>query len=129
MQKVRNLRGVIETEIGGKSARLVTFGHVASALGRTTTCVRQWETVGTFPEAPFRLTKGQLRLYPAEFVRLLNQIRLDGYLGRRLDETDRRRFQLEVWGALDLALATFKSEPGGVAEQQSDDEMGESRQA
>lgn len=125
MVKPRNLRHPISATIDGKSITLVSVGHIAAELGRTRTCLRQWEDAGTFPPAPYRLVKGQLRLYPADFLKAIRQIKQERRLGKRLDETDRRLFQLAVWHALDLALAPMRIEPNVVTDSSSGAEGGE----
>ena len=117
---IKNHRNEIQIEIDGRSISLVTVGYVAHVLRRTTTCLRQWEVAGLFPPAPYRLTKGQLRLYPTDFLKALDQIQQDGHLGKRLDKSDWRRFQLAFWNALDLALVPM-SEPNGVTDGDSDE--------
>jgi hypothetical protein len=95
MVKIRNFRHPIHCEINGKSVTFVTIGHCARIMGRTTACVKHWEAIGLFPPAAYRLAKGQLRLYPQDFLRSLGQLDL-AYLGRRMDRSDWRRFQIAV---------------------------------
>ena len=64
MDKIKNLRRPVVVEINGATVTLVTIGHMARALRRTTMRLKQWEECGVFPPAPYRLVKGQQRLYP-----------------------------------------------------------------
>jgi hypothetical protein len=127
-KSVKNLRHPIQIEINGTSITLVTVGYCTTALGRTSACLKQWESIGLFPSAPYRLGPNRLRLYPLDFVKAIARIKEEGYMGRRMDRPDWRRFQLAVWNAHDAALAPLKSEVGGVVERWPDDGTGEGRQ-
>src|SRR5665213_2144202 len=98
----------ITAEINGKSVTFVTIGYCALALHRTTACLKLWERSGLFPSAEYRLSRSQIRLYPIDFLRAIARISDEGYLGRRMDRSDWRRFQLAVWGAHDASLAPLR---------------------
>ena len=97
------LRSPIRTEIDGRACTLLTIGHVALALGRTTWTIRHWTRLGLFPEAPFDLypdePRRRRRLFPEAYVVALADIADQGYLEGRLDRDQWRRFQLDVWAA------------------------------
>ncbi len=103
VEMVKGLRGPICTEIDGRQWTLLTVGYVAHALRRTVWTVKYWERIGLFPAAPF-ISNGdvpstRLRLYPRQFVDALEEIVARGYLGKRLDRDDWRRFRHEVFAA------------------------------
>ncbi len=111
------LRSPIRTEIDGRTCILLTIGHVALALGRTTWTVRYWTRLGLLPEAPFDLHPDEprlrKRLYPESYVLALADIANRGYLGPRLDRDRWRRFQLDVWEAFRMTVVPLT---GGVAD-------------
>jgi hypothetical protein len=127
MAKPKNLRRPIQSNINGKSVTLVTIGFCALALGRTTACLKNWETHGIFPPAAFRVARSRHRLYPEDFLSSISHIKDQGYLGRRMNRSNWRRFQTEVWNAHLAALAPFRSEDG-VIELCTDGESREGRQ-
>lgn len=121
VQHIKDLRRPITIEINGKAMKFLTIGHVAAAVHRTTACIKLWERTGLFPVAPYRLTQNQMRIYPQDFVRSLHRIREQGYLGRRLERSDWRRFQTDVWRAMGNALPA-EEEPNVVTHSASDNE-------
>ena len=110
-KRIPNLHRPIEMEIGGQTVTLLTVGHVAKALGRTTATIKWWEGIGLFPRAPLRLypdlPAANRRLYPSEFVRALRQMNFD-YLGTRLDHRDFQRFHDEVVEVFEEAMAPIR---------------------
>jgi hypothetical protein len=115
---VKYLRSPIKTEIAGRPCTLLTIGHLAQALGRTTWTVRHWTRIGLLPQAPFDMwpddPRRRRRLYPQPFVLALAEIAAMGYMGPRLDRNQWRRFQLEVWEAF---AATVVPLADGVGER------------
>ena len=111
------LRSPIHTEVGGRPCTLLTIGHVAHALGRTTWTVRYWTRLGLLPEPAFHLNPGNPRarrtLYPGPYVLALADIADRGYVGPRLDRDQWRRFQLDVWAAYQETVLPLT---GGVAD-------------
>ena len=108
MRSTRGLRHPISALVNGQPTTLLTVGHVAAALGRTTTCLKEWERMGLFPPAPYRLRGSRARVYPEQFVKSISLIRDQGYVGRRLHRSDWERFQSEVWRAYKEALKTLR---------------------
>lgn len=74
MRKIKNHRRPIQITMNGKSVTFVTIGFCAAALGRTTTSLKRWEGMGLFPPAPYRLVRGQLRVYPEDFLQSITEI-------------------------------------------------------
>ena len=97
----RGLRHPIATEIQGQQCTLLTIGHVALALGRTTWTVRYWTRLGLLPQAPFDVypddPRRRRRLFPEAYVVALAEIAEQGYMDPRLERGQWRRFQLDVW--------------------------------
>lgn len=108
VEKVRNLRRPIYKEIGGHDYALFTIGYIASVLGRTVWTVKYWERIGLFPKAAFMLSpnvsRTRRRLYPEAFVDRLDDIVKQGYLGKRMNRADWRRFQHEVFAAFEATV-------------------------
>ena len=117
MSRIKNLRRPITATINGKSITLLTIGHVAHAVGRTTASVKYWERCGLFPLSQFWLSPDDspaqpLRLYPETFVKSLIQIRQEDYLGARLDRDQWPRFYEDVTAAYERAMAPLRDHPG-----------------
>jgi hypothetical protein len=119
------LRLPIRTEIGGRACTLLSIGHVAHALRRTTWTVRYWERIGLLPESPFVLNpdvpRTRRRLYPEGFVNRLGEIADRGYLGKRLDHEQWQQFHDEVLAAYWATVAPLLS---GVTAGQLDEGAG-----
>jgi hypothetical protein len=105
------LRSPIRTEIEGRTCSLLTIGHVAIALGRTTWTIRYWIRLGLLPEAPFDLypdePRRRRRLFPAAYVAALAEIANQGYMDGRLDRDQWRRFQLDAWHAYETTVGSL----------------------
>jgi hypothetical protein len=99
----KGLRHPIITTINGNRCELVTVGHLAAALGRSSWTVRYWTQLGLLPEAPFDLNPGDThrrrRLYPRPFVNALAELVDRDYMGPRLDREWWQQFQADVWVA------------------------------
>lgn len=105
------LRSPISTEIeGGRTCTLLTIGHVALALHRTTWTVRHWQRIGLLPP-PFVINPEvpNLRrsLYPAPFINALVAISDRCHVGRRLDRDQWERFRDEVFGAYEITVGPY----------------------
>jgi hypothetical protein len=101
----------IEIQINGKVATLCTIGHVARVLRRTTWTVKYWEAIGLLPPAPYILNpevpRTRRRLYLAEYIEALGVIADRGYLGRRLDRDEWRRFHDDAFMAYQQTVTPF----------------------
>jgi hypothetical protein len=132
VEKVRNLRAPIHKEVGGHEYALFTIGYVASVLGRTTWTIKHWERIGLFPKAAFMLSpsvsRTRRRLYPEAFVDRLDDIVKQGYLGKRMNRADWRRFQKEVFTAYKVTVAPI-IDGVGVTESSTEDLTDEGGQA
>ena len=114
MIRSKQLPHPITIEINERPVTFVTLGSCAEALHRTSTCLRYWETLGLFPPAAYRLSRNQARLYPVDFLRAIRLIADQDYFGPRLNRSNWRRFQSEVWGAHDNALRPIRDRGNGV---------------
>jgi hypothetical protein len=114
---VTNLR-TIRIVLHGREHEMVTIGHLARALGRTVWTVKSWEQLGLLPRAAFVLNPNSLsarrRLYPPAYVDALQEIRKQGYLGRRLDRDQWQRFHAEVWAAYQATVTPLLARGVGV---------------
>jgi hypothetical protein len=99
----KGLRHPIVRTINGHRCELLTVGHVAAALGRSSWTVRYWTRLGLLPEAPFDLNPGDAhrrrRLYPRPFVHALAELVDRDYKGTRLERESWQQFQKDVWAA------------------------------
>lgn len=112
----KGLRHPIITTIDGHRCELLTVGHVAAALGRSSWTVRYWTRLGLLPEAPFDLNYGDAhrrrRLYPRPFVLALAELVQRDYPCPRLDRESWQQFQKDVWAAYKETVLPLT---GGVA--------------
>ena len=99
MEKIRGLRR-ITTTINGEVVTLLTVGHLAHALGRTTWTTNFWMRVGLLPSGPFVINPDVIctyrRLWPESFVDALAEIARRLQLGHRMDRDLWGRFYAEV---------------------------------
>jgi hypothetical protein len=114
MDKIRNLRRPFDVEIHDhQKIEVVSIGYVARALGRTTWTVKSWQRIGLLPNAPWLLdpeiSNLRRRLFPVTFVEALAVIAKRNHLGRRLDRSQWRRFQLDVFDAYDRTVVPLLS--------------------
>lgn len=129
MEKIKNLQRPVETTIDGRPVALVTIGHCAVLLQRTTACLKHWERLGLFPPAPYRTSRSRRRLYPLAFAVSLRGIAKQDYYGPRLDRSDWARFHAEIWDAFDAALKPMRHRISGVNHHPSEiDHSDERRQ-
>ena len=119
VSKVENLR-TIRIVVYGRDEEMLMIGHVARALRRTVWTVKSWERQGLLPQATFILNpnrrSARRRLYPPAYVKALQEIRDQGYLGQRLDRHQRKRFQHEVWAAYQATVTPILDRRAGVTE-------------
>ena len=59
---------ILTTLPNGETVYLYDTGHLAFALGRTYSCIRQWEISGMLPPTPFRGKTVNIRLYTQEQI-------------------------------------------------------------
>lgn len=115
VDKIKSLHRPIEVVINGQRCEMLTIGHVAHAVGRTTWTVRYWTKIGLFPVTPFfwdpSETRARFRLYPLPFVESLQAITNKGYSGRRLDRESWARFQDDVFRAYKETVTPLLSSP------------------
>jgi hypothetical protein len=107
-QSPKFLRHPIVHEINGQKCTLLTVGHLANCLGRSTWTIRHWTRVGLLPEPVFHLNPGnphaRRTLYPEPYVLALADIIDRGYVGRRLNRAEWLRFQDEAWAAFSATV-------------------------
>ena len=112
-QSPKFLRHPIAHEANGQRCTLLTIGHLAHALGRSTWTVRYWTRLGLLPEPVFHLSPGSPKahrtLYPEPYVLALAEIIDQGYVGLRLDREQWRRFQLDAWTAYQETVVPLTS--------------------
>ena len=117
VSKVENLR-TIRIVVYGREEEMLMIGHVARALRRTVWTVKSWEHLGLLPRAAFVLNPNSLsarrRLYPPAYVDALQEIRKQGYLGRRLERDQWQRFHVEVWAAFEETVTPLLGRRAGV---------------
>lgn len=114
----RGLRHPIVAIINGHRCELLTVGHLAACVGRSSWTVRHWTRLNLLPEAPFDLNPGDAsrrrRLYPRPFVDALAELVERDYSGPRLERESWERFQKDVW-------ATYGETVGPLIEGVADD--------
>lgn len=66
-KKVRSKRLLLS--VSGRVVEAVTIKGLANILGKSTNCIRSYETKGIFPPAP--LYSGRYRCYPVKFAQEL----------------------------------------------------------
>ena len=108
VEHVKCLRHPVQIVIDGEPVDLLTIGHVAHVLGRTSWTIKSWIRLGLFPAAPYVLNPNDSRtrrhLYPERFVDALVEIADRGYVGSRLDRRNWQRFQFEVFAAYEITV-------------------------
>lgn len=115
VDRIRWLHQPIEVVINGERCKMLTIGHLANAVGRTTWTVRYWTKCGLVPPTPFYWdpseNRARFRLYPQPFVESLETIAAKGYLGRRLDRQDWARFRDDVLRAYNDTVTPLLGSP------------------
>lgn len=119
---VKHLRHPIHAELAGEPwCDLMTVGHVAVALRRSTWTIRNWQKLGLLPPTPFfihaEIPNLRRRLFPREFVEALSTIADKGLPGRRLYRADWMRFHADVLVAYEATVLPLLD--GVVPEQEA----------
>jgi len=108
--RIKHQRRPIRTEVNGTPVTLLTIGHCARALHRSTATIKSWERIGLFPPAPFwqrpnGTPAARRRLYPLDFVKALPMLGDRYKLGKRLDREQWQDFHDAVVALLAKSLA------------------------
>jgi len=105
--------------VGGRVRTLGTIGELASAVGRKTRTIRDWEHRGLIPPPPVTVQPGDVctrrRMYPIELISALQKVAASEGFGRRrpsgafLSQQERI---WSTWGAVIDGLNSDGGEPG-----------------
>ena len=121
----KGLRHPILATVNGHRCELLTIGHLAAALGRSSWTVRYWTRLGLLPEAPFDLHPGEphrrRRLYPRLFVDALAELVDRDFSGPRLERESWQQFQTAVWAKYGETVVPYID---GVGDSLSSDREG-----
>ncbi len=104
----KGLRSPLLADVRGRQVQMLTVGHMALAINRSTWTVRYWERAGLLPVPPFALHQydAQRRrwLYPQPFVEAVAEIIKRNQIGDRLDRKDWAWFRDEVFAAFERTV-------------------------
>jgi hypothetical protein len=109
IERIKNLRRPITAAINGHSVELLTIGHLAHAVDRSTWTVKHWQRLGLLPRPPVilnpKVPSARRGLYPQLFVRSVAIIAKQDYMYPRLDRADWPKFHAEVLRAYEKTIA------------------------
>ncbi len=110
----------IEMVVNGQLRTLGTVGELASAVGRTSHTVREWERQGLIPTSPLVTQPGDActrrRWYPLELIAALQQLAEDEGFGRRRPSGMFLRHQEQIWSKWRAVMASLTSEQPGITD-------------
>jgi hypothetical protein len=105
--------------IGGRVRTLGTIGELASAVGRKSRTIRDWERRGLIPPAPLTVQPGDVctrrRLYPVELITAIREVAVTEGFGRRRPSDaflSQQEMMWSTWGAVIDGLNSDGGDPG-----------------
>ena len=100
--------------VGGRVRTLGTIGELASAVGRKTRTIRDWEHRGLIPPPPVIVQSGDVcirrRMYPIELISAIQEVAVIEAIGRRRPSGAFLSQQERIWSTWGAVIDGLNSD-------------------